>query len=274
MIDLGDTVALAVAVTDTAGAAANASTITLTITLPDGTTTSPAVTNPPAVTGQYRVDYVPVQAGRHLARWTTTGPATAYTDQFDVRSTTPGLVISLAAAKAHLQLPASVSTFDEEVRDWLEAATEVVELVSGRVVARRTVVERRDLAGRERFALHSTPVVSLTSVVDVNGLNTWSTTAGFRVDAETGIVDVLLGTAPPSGPTILTYVAGPLVVPARYSGAAKMILRHLWTTQRAQLGGQARKVAASPTDDVVTVAGYSVPRAAVELIGDALPGIA
>jgi hypothetical protein len=71
VFDLSDSVPLAVDIKDSAGALTNATTITLTLTLPDGTTTAPSVTNPPSVTGQYRVTYVPVQEGRHVVRWVT-----------------------------------------------------------------------------------------------------------------------------------------------------------------------------------------------------------
>jgi hypothetical protein len=49
--DIGDSVSLAWDVKDSAGVLANATTVTLTVTLPDGTTATPAVTNPPTVDG-------------------------------------------------------------------------------------------------------------------------------------------------------------------------------------------------------------------------------
>jgi hypothetical protein len=52
-------------------------------------------------------------------RWTFSVPSSAYTDAFDVREETPPLVISLAAAKSHLNLGDTVR-HDEELRDWLE----------------------------------------------------------------------------------------------------------------------------------------------------------
>lgn len=264
--DLGDTVPLTTEVTDASGALAAAAGVVCTVTQPDGTMSTPSVSNPS--TGRYTADFVPTQAGRHLERWTSTSPAAARTDQFDVRPAAPGYIISLADAKAHLQLSATSTTFDEELRTWIEATTEVVEAAAGCVIARRTVVERRSMRGFARFALQSIPVISLTSVVDVHGLITWSDMSAFDVDGETGIVDVRLGTVPPCGPITFTYVAGSPIVAARYTGAAKTILRHLWETQRAGVGGPGRRVgAASAEGDTVVIAGYAVPRAAVELIG-------
>ena len=264
--DLGDTVPLTTEILDATGALTPATGVVCTVTQPDGTTVTPSVTNPS--TGRYTVDFVPTQAGRHLERWTSVSPAAARTDQFDVRPASPGYIISLADAKAHLQMSATATTFDEELRGWIEATTEVVEDAAGCVIARRTIVERRSMRGFARFALQRTPVISLTSVADVYGLMTWSDTSGFDVDGETGIVDVRLGTVPPCGPTTFTYVAGSPLVASRYTGAAKTILRHLWETQRAGVGGPGRRVGAAAADgDTVMVAGYAVPRAAVEMIG-------
>src|SRR5206468_2941706 len=111
-------------------------TVVLTVTLPDGTTVSPAVTNPPAETGRYRCDYPTVQAGRHLVRWTSTTPTSAYTDMFDVRPTAPPLIVSLADMKQHLGK--SDPGDDEELREFIEAATAVIEEHRGETVVRRT----------------------------------------------------------------------------------------------------------------------------------------
>ena len=270
--DLGDLVPLTTEILDESGALTTASGVVCSVPQPDGSTTTPPVSNPS--TGRYTADFVPTVAGRHLERWTSTSPAAARVDQFDVRPAAPGYVISLADAKAHLGMSATSTTFDEELRTWIEATTEVVEAAAGCVVARRTIVERRAMRGQPTFALQSTPVISLNAVTDVNGFLSWPDTSGFHVDGETGIVDVLLGTVPPCGPTLFTYLAGSAIVPARYTGAAKMILRHLWETQRAGLGGPTRRVGGGEADATVMVAGYSVPRGAVELIGSCLPGIA
>lgn len=86
--DFGATVPLAVNVFAADGVtSANADTITLTITLPDGTTTTPTVTNPPTVTGSYVYLYTqPPQAGRYVVYWDAGGANTsAYATAFVVR---------------------------------------------------------------------------------------------------------------------------------------------------------------------------------------------
>jgi len=273
--DVGDTVPLTIEVRDAAGALTVASGVVLTLTLPDATTSTPAVSTPS--TGRYQADYVPAVPGRYLARWVSTAPATAYVDQFDVRPTAPAYIVSMADAKRHLNMSATSTVDDEELRAWIEATTEVVEDLAGRKVPRQTVVDTRLFeCPVGRFALQA-PVISLTSIVDMDGFLTWSP-AQFNLDGETGIVTVLATGLPVQGLVQITYVAGYQLVPAKFAGAAKSILRHLWESQRAQIGGgrhtQFGIARSSSEEDTVMVAGYAVPRAAAELIGTALPGIA
>lgn len=265
--DLGDTVPLTFTVTDPSGAPVAAASAALTVTLPDGSSVAPAVS---AVgTGVYRVDFVTSVAGRHLVRWVSTTPAQAYVDQFDVRSGSPGYIVSLADAKRHLK-SLTTAVDEDELRGIVEATGEVVEILAGRVVVRRTVVEWRTVFGRE-FALSSPPVVSLTSIVDVDGVRSWVASA-YQVDAASGVVYAPLGVPPVSGRVQATYVAGMPVVPARYSRAALVIIKHLWDTQRASSSSRSGRSGTGGAE--VMVAGWSVPRAAVEMLTSPLPGFA
>jgi hypothetical protein len=270
--DLGDTVPLTTEILDSTGVLAAATGVVCTVGLPDGTSLTPAVSNP--TLGRYTVDFVPTMAGRHTERWTSVSPATARSDIFDVRAATPAYIVSLADAKAHLNLPAASTTNDEELRGFIEACTEVVEELAHEVIVRRTIVERRVLHGARRFALHSVPVISLTSIVDSNGILTWSV-GNFDVDPDTGIVSTLVSSGyPVLGTVQLIYVAGYQVIPAKYTRAGLMVLRHLWESQRSSLGGGQRTRLGGAVEDTVMVAGWSVPRGAAELIGARLSGIA
>src|SRR6266496_4414841 len=161
--DIADSVPLAWDVKDAAGALTNATTAVLTITLPDGTTATPSVTNPPASTGQYRVTYVPTLEGRYEWRAVMTGPNASYGDVFVVRGNVSPALLSLADAKIHLQITGT--TFDDELREYLEAATEVVEGYIGPVV-RRTYTSRVS-GGRDVLILPHTQVLSVTSITSV-----------------------------------------------------------------------------------------------------------
>lgn len=272
--DLGDTVRLAADSTDAGGTLTNATTATLTITLPDGTTTSPAVTNPPAQTGKYSVDYVSVQAGRHLVRWVFTGPASAYTDMFDVRAADPPLIFSLADARKHVNMPSTVTTHDEELRGWVEATGKAIEHFVG-AVARRTVTEdHTDLPryGARTIALRTTPVISLTTVAAILTGGTSYAVSDLDVDGATGIVRRKDG-GRMVGPLRFTYTVGLTVIAANISHGARLILQHLWKTQG---GGMGRPAPGGMDDYAVTEPipglGFAIPNRALELLqNDRLP---
>lgn len=266
--DLGDTVRLAADSTDPGGTLTNATGATLTITLPDGSTTSPAVTNPPAQTGKYRVDYPTVQAGRHLVRWVFTSPGSAYTDMLDVRPADPPLIFSLADARKHVN--ATVTTHDEELRGWVEATTRAVEFFVG-PVARRTVTEdHTDLPryGAYTLALRTTPVISLTSAAAILTGGTSYAVADLDVDVAAGIVRRKDG-GRMIGPLRFTYFAGRTIIPANVSHGGRIILQHLWKTQG---GGMGRPAPGGMDDYAVTEPipglGFAVPNRALELLQD------
>lgn len=260
--DLGDVVPLTVSITDSSGVAANAGAVTLTIGLPDGTSTSPSPANP--TTGRYQVDYTPTVAGRHSVRWVATSAnASAYTDAFDVRDTTIPYIVSLADAKQQLNM--TTTNDDEELRTFLEAASLVVARLRGEAVVRQTVVEEHNAHGR--VALNCPPVVSLTSVARVDGTYSW--TVGDLHVSPAGVVKPKLGLGL-YGDIVFTYVAGYTVVPADIALAARIIVQHLWKTQR----GGAGVVRPGTSEDNVMVAGYAIPNRAVELLGVGTAGIA
>lgn len=273
MFDLGDTVPLAFEVLDENDELTDASAVAVTIGLPDGTSTSPALVHPS--TGRYTLDFVTTMVGRHTVRGTSTGPASAFADIFDVRPATPGYIVSLEDAKKHLGMAAATTRDDEELRGFIEAATEVVEDLAGEVIVRRTVVERRPLTGDRKVALSYAPVVSMTTIAAVDGSRTWDP-AGWDVDPAAAVLTALPGTSLWRGDVAFTYVAGYPLVPARYTRAALMVLRHLWETQRASLGGsRGATLGGQQTDDsFVYSQGYAIPRAAAELIRSPMPGLA
>lgn len=264
-IDLGDVYTLAY---DhfVNGSLASATSATWTITLPDGTTDSFAAT--PISAGVYRDDYVTVQAGRHLARWEGTGAnAGAYTEAFDVRPTNPNYLVSVAEVKDHLNI--TTTTHDEELRAFIEAATGAAEDHRDEVLARRTFVHEREVRRCNRIVLPRVPVLSLTSVATVDGATTWDV-ADLHVSSG-GWVWVIDG-PPLDGHIVVTYVAGYVVIPAAFNLAVKIIVQHLWETQRGPQG--AARFAGSIDDaNLLRFRSISVfiPPRAQELLGDRAP---
>lgn len=243
------------------------STTTLTITLPDNSAVTPAV-GPGAASGSdwlITYDYQTVQAGLHKAAWVTTSPGTAVTDYFNVRSFAS--IISLGEAKTHLSggNPAWTAD-DDELRNFLNAVTEVVESKAGPCV-RRTVVQRISGSAGCQLVLNQVPVISVTSVQSVwTGGPSWTSTS-LIVDTDAGIITTQLGAIPFFyGPWDVTYTSGRAVVPERFQHAAKELLRHLWDTQRGQL--QAGVLLEGEQFTTSTGQTFSIPYRVLELLAD------
>jgi len=270
-VDLGDVKRLEVEVRDTAGALANAGTVTLTITLPDGTTTSPAVSNPS--TGLYRVDYLTTVEGPHRWRMLATGAnASAHTDVFEVRPALSPALVSLLAVKAHLNIPAATTTHDQELRRWIEATTQIVEshpVYGVGPVLPRTVVEDHD-GGQSVVYLNQTPVISLTSVVPVHTGGTTVTVADLDVNGTTGKLQYLTaGGYFPYGPYRFTYRAGYAVTQPNVSGGALIIIKGLWETQR----GAGLQSSLQGGTDIAELPGMGMYMWRAKLLLDATPRV-
>lgn len=265
--DLGGTVPLTTSIYDADGELTAATGVVCTIGLPDGTTLTPTVST--VSTGVYGVDFVPTQFGRHTERWTATSPAAARSDSFDVRPAAPAYILSLADAKLHLNKTGDAD--DDELRTWLEVTTEIVDELAGKATARRSVTERHTIrGGATHLALTWTPVLAVDSVTSLDvPVTTWGA-ASFDVDPATGLVRVLTGPLF-CGLVRVDYTAGYASVPARYTGAARMILRHLWESQRAGRSGRRPGVV---DEQMQLVSGYAIPRAAADLIGPRGPLVA
>lgn len=269
--DVGDLYRTSMTLTSPSGGLVNAGTMTLTLTLPDGT---PVVVTPitPVTTGTYQYDYQTVQSGRHVARWVATGANPgAYTEVFDVLDAIPRYIISMADAKAQLNITDTAS--DNELRAYVEAATDVVERVRGEAMVQRTFVEEHEVYSG-RMSLSRPPVVSLTSIISIDGWITWDVNA-LHVNPRTGVVSTALttGLLQLNGRVVVTYVAGYAVIPATFQLAAAMIVNHLWQTQRGTKGSPRVGGGLSDTTMVPGFA-FAVPNRALELLGSGMPGFA
>jgi hypothetical protein len=265
--DLGATARLTAECRGPDGTLTTAGTAVVTVTLPDGTAVTPDVTA--TGTGSYQADYATTTAGRHTVRWAFTDPAAAYTDVLDVLPEAPPAILSLADARAHLNL--SNTNEDAEVRFWNNAVTRAVEFYVGPVVA-RTVTEQHTVRAAPVVVLLQTPVLELTGVSAVLTGCVAPAIDGLAVDGGTGEVFRLDGGAL-SGRLSFTYRAGRTVIGEHITGAARIILEHFWRTQRA---GRRGGVLPGGDDYAVTEPipglGYAVPNRAIELLApDRLP---
>lgn len=285
MPDLGSLYRLAFTLKSPDGALVSSDTMTLTIIKPDGTTT---VITPvtPVSAGTYRYDYLTAQSGRHVASWVGTGANPgAYSEAFDVGTVTPNALISLADAKQQLNITSTTS--DDELRIFIEAATAAVERHRNEAIIRRSVVEEHYLddytwgfgqnygqpaawgVPARKLALDCRPAISLTSIARVDGTMTWDV-ANLHLSPG-GIVDVLFG-LPLSGHVTVTYIAGYQTIPAEFQLATRIIVEHLWQTQR---GNKGWPKPGGMDDSLSTIGlGFAIPNRALELLGTGSPGFA
>lgn len=262
-VDLGDAIRLTFTNYSPGGGLVDATTMTVTITTPDGVIGTP-VTVVSSPTGTYNYTYTTVQAGRHAVRWLGTGTNPgAHTDVFDVREAVPPLIISMSDAKEQLNITGSGS--DEELRVFVEASTLMVERIRGEAIVRRTITEQHCAYGS--FALNWPPLISLTSVASTDGLITWNV-ADLLV-SPAGVVSSKQGLNL-YGDLTAVYVAGYVVVPADFQLAGRIILQHLWETQRGTKG----PVRPGGAEAIVISSGYAVPNRAKDLLGLGTGGFA
>lgn len=255
--DISDSVPIAWNVFDDDGNPVTAATAVVTVTKPDGTPDTPSIPAP-ASDGQYRVTYVPDVAGRYTWQSVTTSPNTAYQDVFDVREAESPSLVSLADAKAHLNL--TTATHDDELREYLEAATEIVESYVGPIVKRTHTA--RVSGGRCGIALPHTQVVEVTAVTLVSDGSSPLTLSDLSVDSPSGVVTFKNGGSFPSGPMDFAYTVGRTFVKANWTLAAKIIVKHNWETQLGSLPS----IQGDSPGYVVSGAGYLVPFRAVSLL--------
>lgn len=251
MLEVGGTIVLsAPTVLDAAGAPANADAVTLTVTLPDRTTATPTVTNPPATVGEYAHPYVVTQPGRHVARWMFTGsvPDQAYSDVFTAAAADWPAIVGLAETKRHLNIDASDTSVDDELRGFILSASAVVEDVVGVVAVRE--FSQRASGGQRHIVLDRRPVVSVISI-EVDGE---LVDPGDYTVSESGLVARRSGCWPPGLRNMeIAYVAGRPVPPPNVLDAVRELIRINW---RPQQGGNYSPFDGGESDD------FGVSRAA------------
>jgi hypothetical protein len=177
-------------------------------------------------------------AGRHVARWTATnitgGAAQeVYEATYDVADRSR-LIIGLDDAKTFLRI--SGSDDDEQLRDVLEAASDMCERYTRKVWRRTTVTGEIHSGGVDVIYLRQAPVVSVTTVVDT-GVTLAATS--YTIDLPTGRLfygdTTYQGWWTPGQDNVsVTYVTGPPsgIVPAYIRGGMLELVEHLWSSRR------------------------------------------
>ena len=167
-------------------------------------------------------------------------------------------ILTLADAKAQLNITDSSS--DAELQVYVDSVAAAIEHIVGPVET-RSVTEVVD--GYETLCLRQPPVVSVTSVTSIYpGGPTWATGLLF-LDGELGVVRRIDRAGFSFGPFTVVYQAGRGSVPPAINLAARIVLAHLWETQRGSRG----RTGIGMTDVTpVPGFGYMMPNQALALL--------
>lgn len=165
----------------------------------------------------------------------------------------------LTVAEAKTALNITAATYDAELQDYVDGAIAAVEFICGYSAA-TSVTDVIAVSG-DAIALRQTPVISLTSVTgDLCGALTVS---DLRVDANSGVVRAKASVSPIAPDTYtVVYSAGRATVPVAMKQAAKVIVKHQWSTQRAPAARQPVNTDAT----FVPGLGYAIPNAALQML--------
>jgi hypothetical protein len=239
---------------------------TATVTKPDATTTTATVAK--TATGTYTGTFLTTLTGRHRVSWTGSGDNSGglpYVDVADVWPVNPRFLISLADARAALNVAAATVVDDDELRGYLTAATVVVEHMVGPVL-----VDTREVtvSGRDRLSI---PLDGITGVVEVVEDGSILAAADYCFD-EHG--NLWRGSRPGSGVwsgagvrnVAVEYTVGAAVVPDNVRLAAAHLVRHWWQQgqQSYYVGGEPEAIGAG------WVAGYAVPNYVRDLLAPSM----
>lgn len=270
---VGQTIVWGLKTYDSAGALADVGTgPTATVTKPDATTASATVTK--TATGTYTATFASTLVGRHRVTWSGSGANSGgfpYVDVADVWAADPRYIISLADARAALNLASSATTSDDEILLYIAAATEVVESIAGPQLA-ASHTETHTGGGYALGLFHK--AAAITAVTEDG---TALTSGDYSLDANSGLL--WRGTYPGAGTwsadttagISVTYTVGSSAVAPNVILAARELVRHLYA-----IGQQPwRQPYGGGIEDAMmttTPSGYAVPNRVLDLLKPSMAG--
>lgn len=201
----------------------------------------------------------------------------------------PPALLTLAETKTHLNIPTGDTSHDTEIQGFIDAATPVVEDITGNVTGTTYTAEEYDPHGLPFVVLRHVPVSSVTTIVEYWANTAYTLTqvadpsAGVaysytidldsgrivRRDSNAGVRNFPVGL----GAVRVTYIAGRATVPANVRLGALEIVRHNY--QLTQQGG--RPAFGGAAEDMSwTPSGFAIPTRAYEWLAPTrtAPGIA
>jgi hypothetical protein len=281
----GQPVRVSTTVKDVNGNLVNAGALTLLVktAVADGTTLVTGTYASPVndSTGTYHQD-IPVTdlaaIGHYQYTWTSTGTGAGVSfGEFDVFDPFETSILPLQDAKDALNIPQTTTTNDAEIAAYVATIRSCFERYTGGPVVNKTITSERTemMSGQTVIPVRQRPLVSVTSITSASG-GVIDISGGLDLDANAGLIRRVLG-LPFYGPffqwlpqVTVTYVAGwGVSVPAAFGVAARIILQHLWATQRGPA------LLPMGAEELTTVAGFgfAIPNQAAELLDGSQGGL-
>ena len=185
-------------------------------------------------------------------------------------------VITLAEAKAALNIPTANTTLDAEIATYITAISGRLDDLCGPIVI-RTVTEQHDEPG-DRIFLSQYPVDTVTTVTEYTGGTATVLTAenletnsadNYLLDAPIGVIRRRSGWSTvcfASTAVVVEYEAGRYAdtasVARKFKQAAEIMLSHLW---RGEQGAGTVTFAEAQVDSTLTPT-FAVPNAVLQLL--------
>ena len=265
MTAVGQPITLTFAFTDSAGAFVDPDDVTAYVTKPNGTLDDFEASK--EAVGRYFLDYIPDVVGRYQAYAVGSGgvASTSPTDVFHVEPTESFAIISLVEARLALNIPASSTKDDDDLRFYIDAATPVIEDLCGPVVARNVTLTFD--GGRVGIplgaAVRSVLSVSVGGVALPSSSFTFGRGSVLRYGAGQfiGSGGDAVSARWPAGlnTVVVTARVGFDSIPPNLRGAAREQVRFLWQN------GKQSKRGGSDADSTETPSGFLTHRRVVEL---------
>jgi hypothetical protein len=263
----GQSIRLTTTVRDLTGALVDAGSLTLTVKKPDATQ---QVYSTPVhdSTGTYHQD-VPAtdlsQNGHYLWVFTASGTGAGVSrGDFDVFDPFEPAILPLSDAKDALNIPQATTTWDTRIQTILDTVTAAIENITGGPLFNRTITERVELNSRyTTFLLRQRPVVSISAMTDVYGVSIPIT--DLDIDTNSGVVKRIRGLPwlVMSRYVNVTYLAGwGTAIPAAFAEAARIIVIHLWETQRSPT----QRTPLGLEETIIPGMGFAIPNQAAEVL--------
>jgi hypothetical protein len=283
----GQPVRVSTTVRDVTGALVNAGTLTLVVKLAqaDGTLATTGTYASPVNdgTGLYHQDIPAADLtalGHYSYVWTSTGTGAGVSPpaDFDIIDPFEVSVLPLQDAKDALNIPQATTTSDAEIQSYIATIESSLERATGGPLVNRVVTERSEMmSGQTVIPVRQRPLVSVTSIASASG-SLIDISGGLDLDVNAGLIRRKLG-LPFYGPffswlpqVTVVYVAGwGVSVPAAFNSFARIVLAHLWTSQRA--GAAAMPIGGGGDMATPPGFGFAIPNEAAELLNGSVNGV-